>query len=85
MSNDMKRRTFFRYMALLGLMSFAATPLFAKVTKEAAKYQDSPHDANRCSECTFFVSKDSSCTIVEGTVSPDGWCTYFSKKQAAQQ
>ena len=84
MSNDNKRRTFFRYMALLGMVSFSATPLFAKVTKPAAKYQETPNGGNKCSECTFFNPKDDSCTIVEGTVSADGWCVYFSKKQAAQ-
>ena len=84
MTNDSNRRIFFRYMALMGLAVWSATPLFAKVAKAAAKYQETPNKGNKCSECTFFNPADNSCSIVEGTVSPEGWCIYFNKRQGAK-
>jgi hypothetical protein len=49
-----------------------------KVSKEIAKYQDSPKDGHKCSECTFF-EPPKSCKAVEGDISPDGWCQLWTK------
>jgi High potential iron-sulfur protein len=49
-----------------------------KVSKELAKYQDSPKDGQKCADCTFFV-KPNSCKAVEGDISADGWCQLFTK------
>lgn len=50
-----------------------------KVSKATAKYQDHPNGSNKCSMCQFFQSPHS-CQLVEGNISPDGWCSFFSKK-----
>ena len=50
-----------------------------KMTKEATKYQDSPKDGHKCKDCVYFQAP-SGCAMVEGKVSPDGWCNLFNKK-----
>ncbi len=74
------RRSFFQYMAILGLVTFSATPLFAKGTKEKYLYQESPKDGNKCSMCMHFIAETNKCKLVKGSISPDGWCASFFKK-----
>jgi High potential iron-sulfur protein len=57
----------------------------AKASKATVKYQNSPKGTQKCSGCKFFVAGKSktaagSCQIVAGTISPNGWCTAFTKK-----
>jgi hypothetical protein len=47
------------------------------MTKARAEYQDKPNGIYSCATCTLF-DKPSSCKVVEGEVSPDGWCTAFA-------
>jgi len=49
-----------------------------KVSKEQAKYQGGPNEGHKCSECAYF-EKPNACKIVEGDISPDGWCQLWSK------
>lgn len=51
-----------------------------KSPKEAVNYQDQPKNGEQCSQCRFF-SEPGSCEIVEGEISPEGWCNLF---QAAE-
>lgn len=74
------RRSFFQYMAILGLAAFSTTPLYAKGTKEQFLYQETPKDGDQCSDCMYFFSETNECRIVEGSISPKGWCTLFNKK-----
>jgi len=48
-----------------------------KMTKARAEYQDRPNGIYSCATCTLF-EKPNSCKVVEGDVSPDGWCTAFA-------
>ena len=52
----------------------------AKVPKTALKYQDQPKNDQRCSGCTHFIS-GGQCKLVEGEISPNGWCTAYSPKR----
>ena len=52
----------------------AAEPV--KVSRETAKYQDTPHGGLSCEACSFF-RRPASCQVVVGTVSPHGWCQLF--------
>jgi hypothetical protein len=72
------RRSFFNYMALLGLVTFSATPLHAKAVKEAFKYQDTPKDDQSCKDCIHFIAKSNECKLIEGPISPEGWCTLYN-------
>lgn len=73
------RRGFFRYMAILGLVTWSASPLLAKETKEKLMYQDSPKDGKKCAECLHFLPQTNECKLVEGSISPDGWCMMYFK------
>jgi len=48
-----------------------------KMTKARAEYQDKPNGIYSCATCTLF-EKPNRCKVVEGEVSPDGWCTAFA-------
>ena len=69
------------------LGAFAATALdiaatsralaAAKMSKKDAEYQDNPKDIRMCATCTLF-EPPRSCKVVEGDVSPYGWCKAFA-------
>jgi hypothetical protein len=48
-----------------------------KMSKQEAKYQDNPKDVRMCATCTLFVPPHS-CKVVEGDISPYGWCKAFA-------
>ena len=47
-----------------------------KLSKAEAQYQDHPRDIQMCSACTLFV-RPNACKVVDGDISPDGWCRLF--------
>jgi len=64
----------------------AAALVFAKPRAAAAKmapagaaYQDAPKGDQQCSNCSLFQAP-SACQLVDGTISPSGWCKYWVKK-----
>jgi hypothetical protein len=59
----------------------AVSPAEAKMAQQAAGYQDSPKNGAQCSTCALFKAP-ASCTLVDGTISPNGWCKFYSKKTA---
>jgi hypothetical protein len=76
------RRGFLRLVLLaiggattLPCRSFAADG--EKMSKQQADYQDSPKDIQMCATCTLFVAPHS-CKVVEGDVSPNGWCRAYA-------
>jgi hypothetical protein len=55
-------------------------PAEAKMAAKAAGYQDTPgKDGSNCASCALFKAP-SSCTLVDGAVSANGWCRFYSKK-----
>jgi hypothetical protein len=77
-----------RLLGLLGLSGLAsAAGLCAvpgltcaageKLSKQQAKYQDSPNGIQMCATCTLFEAPHS-CKVVEGDVSPSGWCKDYA-------
>ena len=62
-----------------GLMATSA--LAAKTPQKAAMYQDKPKDGKMCSACTQFEAPGS-CKLVDGSISPNGWCQLFTPKAA---
>jgi len=50
-----------------------------KVPKETMKYQDKPNGSMQCDNCSQFVAPNS-CKVVEGTISPSGYCIAWVKK-----
>jgi hypothetical protein len=71
--------------ALAGLLLAQTTPAEAKASKAQFKYQGTPNSGHKCSQCRFFVkgssaSANGTCSIVDGSISPNGWCTAFAAK-----
>lgn len=50
-----------------------------KATQADASYQDSPKDGAKCDGCAQFQAP-SACAVVDGTISPNGWCQLYSPK-----
>src|SRR5215468_3810155 len=61
---------------LLGLVSEAS----AKMAQKAADYQDAPKGDQECSNCSLF-QEPNACTLIDGEISPKGWCKFWVKKQ----
>ena len=53
-----------------------------KVSHADAKYQDQPKGQQRC-EIRLQFQPPNACRIVEGPISPKGWCQYFAAKENA--
>jgi hypothetical protein len=72
--------------ALAGLLYAAQTaPARAKGSQAQYKYQTKPNGSKKCSNCTFYIpgktaSANGSCKIVDGTISPNGYCIAWSAK-----
>jgi hypothetical protein len=47
------------------------------MTKKQAGYIVRDKAATQiCAQCTYFISPND-CVIVQGPISPQGWCTYY--------
>ncbi len=57
----------------------AQTTQNAKAAKNVVQYQDSPKNGQQCSACIHFVAPND-CKLVQGPISPNGWCMLFSPK-----
>jgi hypothetical protein len=53
------------------------------MSQQAAAYQNTPKGDQRCEICAHF-KPPSSCDLVEGEISPSGWCKLFTKKPSGQ-
>lgn len=57
----------------------------AKVPKSAMHYQDRPNAGQECSTCIQFnpgssATANGSCKLVQGSISPHGYCLAYSRK-----
>ena len=71
--------------ALAGMIATTTIAAQAKGSKSQFKYQDKPNGKQKCSGCSLFVpgktaTANGSCKVVEGAISPNGWCTAFAPK-----
>ena len=56
----------------------AQAPKITKASKRLAGYvEKTPFAAQTCVQCHFFIDPDE-CLVVEGLVSPTGYCNYYS-------
>ena len=88
--SDLSRRVII--IRAVGLLAAAAAPALAgsahaqaKLAKDAVKYQAKPKDGKDCDDCLQFVPGKNAkamgtCKIVEGPISPNGWCIAFAQK-----
>lgn len=57
-----------------------ASPAAKKVTQASAQYQTKPKGDQKCSTCANFIAASGTCNLVEGKISPDDWCGFWTKK-----
>ncbi|MHB8530756.1 MAG: hypothetical protein ACYC8V_14755 [Caulobacteraceae bacterium] len=56
-----------------------AGPAAAKVSQKGVSYQPTPKGAARCDKCKFW-QPPAACKVVDGVISPAGWCTLYATK-----
>jgi high potential iron-sulfur protein len=86
MTDTLSRRTIVLFgsacaagsISLFGRVKEAHAAKFPQ-TSPVVLYQPSPKDGHQCDGCTLFQSPDS-CQVVDGTISPTGWCKLWVKK-----
>ena len=82
-SNTSRRRVLHGGLAILaaGAAGAATRPALAdeKLAQNLVQYQDKPSDGAKCDACVNWVAPNA-CKIVEGVISPNGWCVAFAPK-----
>jgi hypothetical protein len=62
----------------------ASDSALAKASKSEVTYQDHPHDGKQCRDCKSFIAAsgqgEAGCALVDGAISPGGWCTLFAPR-----
>ena len=73
-------RTLVVLPALAGALALSTGVADAANNQAQFKYQSKPGtNGQKCSGCKFFKAP-SSCSVVTGTISPNGWCIAWGKK-----
>lgn len=89
-SADLSRRAVLRRFALgaggvavlaTGVTTSQSARADAKMAKSIVHYQPTPHQGQSCATCVQFV-RPASCKVVQGPISPAGWCELYAKKPA---
>ncbi|MDO9365506.1 MAG: high-potential iron-sulfur protein [Methylotenera sp.] len=60
--------------------SSAAPVPTSKASQASVQYQTQPKGGQKCSECMHFIADSNTCKLVDGQISPDGWCILWVKK-----
>jgi High potential iron-sulfur protein len=87
----LSRRAILRNSVTL-LATFGALPIVmlsrsakaGTAMKSDLNYQDHPKNGKRCVNCSAFIAGDAgkgACRIVQGEVTPDGWCMAYSERK----
>ncbi len=58
----------------------AAPASTGKMSQASVQYQTQPKGAQKCGGCLHFIAESNSCKLVEGQISPDGWCSLWAQK-----
>lgn len=58
----------------------AAPAATKKVAQATVQYQPQPKGDQKCSGCVHFIAESNTCKVVDGQVSPEGWCSLWAKK-----
>lgn len=83
MSEDTKsiisRRTILKVGLGAVTVGFAGAASAQKMAPSMVMYQATPKDGHQCNKCVQFEAP-ASCKVVEGKISPTGWCAAFAPK-----
>lgn len=79
------RRSALRWVAALPLsaamVAGTTSQALAKAKQKAVRYQAEPKGDHSCANCRHFQPPNA-CKLVEGEISPNGWCMVWSKMQS---
>ncbi len=82
-SSGLSRRTVLLRSAAcaagVGALLGPVRPAAAKMAQTAVAYQESPKGDQQCGNCSLF-QPPSACQLVDGAISPSGWCKFWVKK-----
>lgn len=84
MMKNIPRRTYIGLVGnaifLSGILASTLRPAYAsaKIPKLSAGYVNHAASSADCSSCANFVKSNSTCLVVAGIVSPNGFCNYYS-------
>ena len=72
-------------VATTGLLTATSARAQSKAPQATMMYQDKPHGKDACSNCIHFISgkthaANGTCNVVDGSISPNGWCVAFAAK-----
>ena len=72
-------------LGTLGVARGAAAQAAPKVPQKDAQYQPTPKNGQKCDMCQYFIAgvrpnAAGTCRLVDGSISPNGWCALFAKK-----
>jgi len=78
-----RRRVLVAVAASGSALAMGARPAAAgtKIAQSAVYYQMSPKDGQQCGQCAQFLSPHG-CKLVDGDISPSGWCRLWVKRAA---
>ena len=84
-TGDLSRRNLLTFAFVgtgIAVAGALASPGIAagKVAKKVVSYQDMPKGAAKCATCASF-QPPAACKVVDGAVSPNGWCSIYAKKR----
>ena len=65
--------------AIIGAGLVASPARAAKMSPRAMSYRPSPNGNQSCGNCANF-QPPTSCKVVDGAVSPSGWCILYRSK-----
>ena len=58
-----------------------ATPATStKAPQASVKYQAQPMGDQKCGTCVNFIAESNTCKVVDGQISPEGWCSLWVMK-----
>jgi hypothetical protein len=76
-ANPSRRRLVQQAACAAGILAASLKSAQAKkASQAAASYQNAPNQNQSCSRCQHF-RPPSSCQVVEGRISPNGWCRLY--------
>jgi uncharacterized protein YjbJ (UPF0337 family) len=58
----------------------AAPAATGKAAQASVQYQTQPKGEQKCGGCLHFIAESNTCKLVDGQVSPEGWCRLWAKK-----
>jgi len=58
----------------------AAPAETGKMSQASVQYQTQPKGEQKCGGCLHFIAESNACKLVEGPISPDGWCSLWAQK-----